>query len=238
MRSDNEDSWIVRALGNHDLWLAMVADGIGGYDGGEVASTMAVKICADYILALPRDNPETALGEAFIHSNRLVLEAGLGKDGFPGMGTTLTVALVKEKEGRVYVGHVGDSRAYIVSGSKIRQITDDHSVTGELVRNGSISEEEAMSHPGRNVLTRALGTQDSLVASIYSETLRPGDILLLCTDGLTSLVNSKEIVDLINNSPREEAAEALVEAANSRGGYDNTTVILLWPDVLVSADER
>ncbi len=235
VRPDNEDSWIVRSFQEASAWLAMVADGIGGYDGGEVASAMAVRLCTDYVLTAPHEeDPETILRKALAHGNQMILKASLEKEGYPGMGTTLTGALVREKEGRLYVGHVGDSRAYIVSGTKIRQITDDHSITGELVRKGTISEEDAMSHPGRNVLTMALGTQDFVTVSTYSERLCPGDIVLLCTDGLTSLVNSREIVDLLDGRPREETAEALVDMANSRGGYDNITVVLLWPDVSFS----
>ncbi len=232
VRFENEDSWAVRWFADARSWLAMVADGIGGHDGGEIASAMAVKHCTDYILdAFHGENPIEVLESALVQGNKAVYLAGLRQEGCSGMGTTLTVALVQEKEKRLFIGHVGDSRAYLISGPRISQITDDHSITGELLRNGTITEEDAAHHPGRNVLTMALGTQDSVTVSTYTCRLSPGDCVLLCTDGLTSLVSAREIAGLLSGRPRSHAAEALVSLANSRGGYDNATVVLLWPDV-------
>ncbi len=232
VRPDNEDSWVVEPLPKPRTWLAVVADGIGGNQGGQIASSMAVKLSVEHLKAhFGQAEPQRLLKEAIRDGNASILRAGLDKDGFPGMGTTFTGAIISEDGRRVDVGHVGDSRAYLVSGSTITQITDDHSVSGELVQDGTLSEEDAMKHPGRNMLTRAMGTQDEVMVSTYQEELSLGDVVLLCTDGLTGLVCSKEIVSLLNEKPREEAAEALVDLANSRGGFDNTTVVLLWPDL-------
>lgn len=234
VRADNEDSWTVQAFPGH-WWLAMVADGIGGNEGGEMASSLAVKYCTDYVLDHQgKEVPGGLLASALKYGNHMVFETALGHKGVPGMGTTLTGALVGERDGQLYVGHVGDSRAYVLSSNGIKQVTEDHSVTGELMRNGAISEEDAMRHPARNVLTAALGTQQSLTVSSYQEDLKPGDVVVLCTDGLTSLVSSKEMVQLLKEKPREEVARDLVNAANSRGGYDNVTVVLLWPEIPVA----
>ncbi|QUL98343.1 MAG: Stp1/IreP family PP2C-type Ser/Thr phosphatase [Candidatus Fermentithermobacillus carboniphilus] len=234
VRPENEDSWAVVDLSSsgRNIWLAMVADGLGGHEGGEVASSLAVKSAVDYIsLHIPQDPPPKLLQDAVEYGNRKVLQAATSGTGFPGMGTTLTCALVEEETSRLYVGHVGDSRVYLISGSKIRQITDDHSVTGELVRNGTISEEDAMRHPARNVLTMALGTQARVEVATYEEELSPGDVILLCTDGLTSLVSPSEIADVISKRRQDDVADALVDLANSRGGYDNVTVVVLWPAI-------
>lgn len=232
VRPNNEDSWAVQALPASRTWLAIVADGIGGNEGGQVASSMAVRVCLDHIKGrIGQVEPERLLRDSIEEGNAVILRAGNEKEGFPGMGTTFTGAIISEDLRKVYVGHVGDSRAYLVSGTSIKQITDDHSVSGLLVQDGALSEEDAMMHPGRNLLTRAMGTQDHVIVSTYQEDLGPGDIVLLCTDGLTSLVSSKEIVAALNDLPREKAAEGLVDLANSRGGYDNTTVVVLWPDL-------
>ena len=231
VRTDNQDSWRVQPLPG-SLWLAMVADGIGGNEGGGLASALAVKHCSDYVTAhCETEDPRELLVNALRRGNEVVFETAASYRGVPGMGTTLTAALVNEREGVLYVGHVGDSRAYVVSPQGIRQITEDHSVTGELMRNGTITEEDAMRHPARNVLTAAVGTQPHLEVSSYRERLSSGDVVLLCTDGLTSLVSSKEIVELLRQKPREEAAGELVNTANNRGGYDNVTVVLLWPEI-------
>lgn len=232
VRADNEDSWAVEEVSD-GLWLAVVADGIGGNEGGELASSLAVEHCVDYVRE-HRDRlpPGELLERALQHGNLKVFEVALGEKEVHGMGTTLTGALISEPGGRLHVGHVGDSRAYVVGASGIKQITEDHSITGELMRNGAITEEDAMRHPARNVLTMALGTQDSLTVASYREELEPGDVVVLCTDGLTSLVSSRELSSLLATRPREYVASELVNAANARGGYDNVTVVLLWPRVV------
>ena len=234
VRPGNEDSWTVRTLPDGS-WIAIVADGMGGVEGGEVASSLAVKYCTDYVLDhLGEKDPEDLLRNAVDFGNSKVFEAASSAHGVQGMGTTLTGALVPKGENKVYIGHVGDSRAYVVSRGRIRQVTDDQSITGELMRNGSITEEDAMKHPGRNVLTAALGTQESVSVSIYPLDVRKDDAVVLCTDGLTSLLNSKEVLTILQESPRDKVCSDLIDAANSRGGYDNVTVVILWPEVTAS----
>jgi serine/threonine protein phosphatase PrpC len=230
VRPDNEDAWMVQAFSER-VWLAMVADGIGGCEAGEVASSLAIKHCGEFILAnYEKHMPQELLFKAIRYGNRKVLHAA-AETGNVGMGTTLTAALVLEDESKIHIGHVGDSRAYLISRGQIRQITEDHSLAGELVRNGTITEEAAMRHPARNALTAALGTEMSVPIAIYEENLSPGDVVVLCTDGLTGLVNSKEIGEMTSMVGRKEVAQRFVDTANQRGGYDNVTVVLLWPDI-------
>ncbi len=231
VRPDNEDSWTVRSFSGSGVWLAMVADGIGGYEGGELASALAIEWAADHVQReYDMKSPEELLKEAFLFANGKILEAASGNKGLSQMGTTLTAALVLEAEGLLYVGHVGDSRAYVMSRGQIRQITDDHSITGELIRNGTISEADARKHPGRNLLTMALGSQEDIAVSVYREKLSENDLILLCTDGLTGLVESSEIASILAESSVTEAAQTMVDLSNSRGGHDNVTVVVLWPN--------
>ncbi len=234
VRPENEDCWTVQSFPD-GWWLGMVADGMGGYDGGEIASSLAVKHCTEYVVQHQgKEPPEELLKNALRYGNERVFAAAAADEGCRGMGTTLTVALVKEEGGLLFIGHVGDSRAYVVSPAGIRQVTEDHSITGELLRTGAITEEDAMKHPARNVLTAALGTQHSVAVSSYRADLSPGDAVILCTDGLTSLVSSKEMDKMLRERPREEVAKDLVNVANTRGGYDNVTVVVLWPRITES----
>ena len=235
VRPENEDSWLVSNLaraGKH-MWLAMVADGIGGHDGGEIASSLAVNSVSECfsqsLFALFVDKPEDALRSAVLYANSKILESSARGSGVPGMGTTLTCTMIDEKRRKAYFGHIGDSRAYVISGGSIMRITDDHSLSGELLKNGTITEEDAMRHPGRNVLTAALGAEEEIRIATYERDLLPHDIVLLCTDGLTGLVRAEEIFEAAMEYGKDGAAQKLVELANSRGGYDNITVVLLWP---------
>lgn len=210
----------------------MVADGIGGREGGQIASSLAVESVKDFFSQSSWDeDPVDLLTEAMIYANTRVFEAGTADSSITGMGTTLTCVLVYQDETKAFISHVGDSRAYIVSFGQIRRITDDHSVSGELLRKGAITEEDAMNHPNRNMLTAALGTQISLELSLYEEILLPDDVIVLCTDGLTSLVSAEEIRQTVLDYDYMNVASELVGLANNRGGYDNVTVILLWPDI-------
>jgi len=240
VRPENEDSWTVHEFSDGTT-LAIVADGMGGAEGGEIASSLAVKYCIEYAVAnLTLESSEDLLRGAISHANAKVFEAASSSVGAQGMGTTLTAALFAQGEGMVYVGHVGDSRAYAISRQGIHLVTEDQSITGELIRNGSITEEDAMKHPARNILTAALGTQESVVVSIYTVDLGTGDVMVLCTDGLTSLLSSREVLAILQRSPKDKAAVDLIDAANERGGYDNVTAVILWPEVTakVGAEKR
>ncbi len=252
VRSKNEDAWLVRRIREKpDLWFLAVADGMGGFEGGEFASKLAIQTCYDYLVRAvagwddgdegkrnlaeevepgehaPRSLPE-ALENGVRKANEVVYKEALGLFGYPGMGTTLTAALIQGND--LYVSHVGDSRAYLISSGVIKQISEDHSIVGELVKNGALSEDEAMRHPQRHILTLALGTEADLPVSSYHEKLKDCDAVLLCTDGLTTLVSSSEILEAVKTRPRSEVSSFLANLANSRGGYDNITLVVFWVD--------
>lgn len=221
VRSLNEDV----GYASEELGLFVVADGMGGHNGGEVASQTALsellKACTWSEVRTPED-----LHEPLNRVNRAVWEKSRTDPTLWGMGTTLTMAKVVGQE--VLIGHIGDSRAYVInSRGELRQITRDHSLVEELVRSGNLSEGEARVHPQRNYLTRALGTQPDAKIDVFSFRLNSGDICLLCTDGLTREVEPDEIGSIVIAAPDlQSAADELVDLANQRGGRDNITVVL------------
>ncbi|WP_445147993.1 Stp1/IreP family PP2C-type Ser/Thr phosphatase [Baekduia sp. Peel2402] len=219
-RSANEDSYWVRSP------LFVLADGMGGAQAGEVASKTAVDVFADQG-GLP-DGPgtyEERLAGLVAAANSQVHERAQSDDQFAGMGTTLTVAYVGEDD--LAIAHVGDSRFYVLRDGQLSQLTDDHSLVGELVRRGQISAEEAEDHPQRSIITRALGIEGEVVVDHFSWPVRDGDVFLLCSDGLTGMVPDPRVAELIATSPDlSTAATRLIAAANEAGGRDNITVIL------------
>ncbi|MDD4238912.1 MAG: Stp1/IreP family PP2C-type Ser/Thr phosphatase [Desulfotomaculaceae bacterium] len=224
VRSLNEDSLCV----SPEIGLFAVADGMGGHLAGEVASVTALQML-EQVLAKrlqKREGPEQALIAAVQEANRKIFELASRNQQWAGMGTTITACLKREKV--IYIAQVGDSRAYLLRENLIVQLTEDHSLVRELVRNGGLTEEQALHHPQRNVLTRALGTAPSLNVDIYHHEISPGDLLLLCTDGLTGYLRPDEIMLTIRTSPDlDRAARSLVDKALGSGGKDNITVILL-----------
>lgn len=236
VRPANEDSLFAGPLaeqGGASVILLAIADGMGGYQAGEVASQMAVHSVCRYLESRACDWPSPESGQewlelirsAMTQANQEILLAGNSNDQYNGMGTTMTAALVVGD--RLYLGHVGDSRLYHLGSGSLHQITNDHSLVGELVRNGELSSDEAMTHPQRNLLIRALGTDGKVVIDTISLELSAGDSLLLCTDGLSNLVRASELaVALTGTEAAEQIAARLVEQANSRGGYDNVSVII------------
>jgi serine/threonine protein phosphatase PrpC len=215
-RRHNEDSYVVRPP------LFAVADGMGGAQAGEVASRLAVE-------ALDDDDGSgggVARVEALVQeANRRVYRHAEEHSATSGMGTTMTLALVED--GTVTIGHVGDSRAYLIRDGSLEQLTEDHSLVAELIRSGKLSPEEADSHPQRSVITRALGTDPDVDVDTYTVDARPGDVFLLCSDGLTSMVGTDVILAAIeeHHGDFDAAAKALVVAANRGGGEDNITVV-------------
>jgi PPM family protein phosphatase len=207
--------------------LAVVADGMGGHEGGQVASGIAVETVRDVYLAYSGDNPGDALLTAFQDAHAAIQTYAREHPELRGMGTTCTAVALRDRD--LYYGHVGDSRLYLIRESGISQVTDDHSLVGRLLRDGQITAEEAAVHPDKNVLTAALG-MDSAVPGDFSEAPRPldpNDILLICTDGLHGLVNDRELWHIALNNPPREACRELVRIANDRGGFDNITVQIL-----------
>jgi protein phosphatase len=223
-RPANEDCYALAP----DLGLFLVADGMGGHRAGQVASEMAAQaaVAALRTLADASASLTEKLRYAVSSANREILSAALAKPELAGMGTTL-VALLADGE-RVALAHVGDSRGYLVRGARIRCLTDDHSLVAELVRRREISESAAKGHPHRHVLTRALGVRRNVEPDLAELSPEPGDVFVLCSDGLTGLVEDEEIAEVVGaERDLEVACGRLVDAANSRGGEDNITVLLV-----------
>ena len=204
--------------------LFAVADGMGGAQAGEVAAGLAAAVLEE---AHGDERGEERVASLIQEANRRVFQRSSEDMAASGMGTTMTVALVDAAEGSIAVGHVGDSRAYRVRGEQLEQLTDDHSLVGELLRSGKLSPEEAESHPQRSVITRALGTEPDVDVDTFTVPAEPGDVYLVCSDGLTSMVSDGEIQALlVEMDDLDRAARALVDAANAGGGEDNITVVL------------
>ena len=216
-RSANEDSLVVAPP------FFAVADGMGGAKAGEVASAMATESFES-----ERDSdeaPEVQLERILREANRRIYELANSDESHRGMGTTLTAARVTP-EG-ISLGHVGDSRAYRLREGELEQLTKDHSLVAELERSGQITAEAAEHHPQRSIITRALGPEPEVEVDTYTVPARPGDLFLLCSDGLTSMISDGEVGSILRSATDlDEAAEALVLAANQSGGRDNITVVL------------
>ncbi len=219
-RSANEDSYWVHSP------LFVLADGMGGAQAGEVASETAVSVFSAQG-GMP-DGPgtyEERLAALVAQANGQVYSQAQSDDQFAGMGTTLTVAYVGEDD--LAIAHVGDSRFYVLRDGELTQLTDDHSLVGELVRRGQISAEEAEDHPQRSIITRALGIEGEVTVDHFSWPVRDGDLFLLCSDGLTGMVSDAGVAEILAGAPSlAVAAQQLVAAANEAGGRDNITVIL------------
>lgn len=230
VRLVNEDRVCVEASVNGFAY-AVVADGMGGHLAGDVASQMTIQYIDQQMkLRLQAGMDEDACAELLraliLEANDLVYKLAGTSEQYAGMGTTVVAVIAKPS--RVVVAHIGDSRAYMISGGSIVQLTEDHSLVNELLKNGQINEEEAASHPRRNVLIRALGTDPSVEVDVTSHEWQEGDILLLCTDGLSGLVPTEEIVATVSSEACwHEKAEQLVARALEAGGDDNVTVVLL-----------
>jgi protein phosphatase len=236
-RKGNEDSLFV----NPEQHLFVVADGMGGHAAGEVASKVAVESINEFVCLTGGDEEITwpfgldenisydgnRLKTAIRYANRKVLEATREKSEYEGMATTVAAVLVDGDSGNI--GHVGDSRVYLVRDGEISQLTSDHSWVNEQIQSGVISPDQARTHPLRNVVTRALGGKPDLQVDMQQHKARPGDILLLCSDGLTTMIADDEIATVVREAEGDvdEAAQALVNSANAKGGEDNITVILI-----------
>ncbi len=215
-REANEDNFVCGPL-------FAVVDGMGGAQAGEVASQMAVDVL---VAGDPNGGtPEERLTRVIRRANRKIHELAERDESRRGMGTTATAAIVEGRD--VSLGHVGDSRAYRLRDGRLEQLTHDHSLVAELVRSGQLSEEAAENHPQRSVITRALGPEADVEVDAHSHVARDGDVYLLCSDGLTSMISGAEIAGILRAaSSLEEAATTLVRAANQSGGKDNITVVL------------
>jgi PPM family protein phosphatase len=230
VRTNNED----RLLIDEPLGLLVVADGMGGHAGGEVASAMAVTAVAAYVknsLVRPGPANQTAalLRAAIRTADEAIWTHAYTHHDLRGMGTTVVLALCQGEQ--VHIAHVGDSRAYLLHHGELRQLTEDHSVVARLIKTGRLTPRRGRTHPLRHQITRSLGSRQA-VADLLCMTWQAGDYLLLCSDGLTNMVEDHDIKELIlqGNTDVRAACEALVTRANANGGEDNTSVILAYHD--------
>ena len=230
MRDNNEDKWdffepedpaVMAVKGS----VYAVADGMGGHSAGQIACELALKTLLSVYYADPSPDQDASLRRAVGEANELIYGTAQAIPDRQGMGTTLTAAVLCED--RLTVAQVGDSRAYLVRGGTISQITQDHSWVAEQVRLGTMSLAEAQVSPFRNIITRSVGTAATVEPDIFTQTLQAGDTLVLCSDGLTGHVEPSEISDMVQGQGPSSAATALVEAANERGGRDNITALVL-----------
>jgi serine/threonine protein phosphatase PrpC len=218
VRRRNEDAFVL------DPPLFAVADGMGGAQAGEVASRLAAAAFREYHEA-DRLAPDQRLQAIIQEANRRIFERARADSDVSGMGTTVTAALLTGR--RLTLGHVGDSRAYRIRDGELEQLTEDHSLVGDLMRSGRLTPEEADSHPQRSVITRALGTDPEVSIDTITVDAEPGDLFLLCSDGLTTMVTDEDILGILSAAPTlDDAARELVRAANTGGGEDNVTVVL------------
>jgi PPM family protein phosphatase len=215
-RQGNEDSYFVRAP------LFVVADGMGGAQAGEVASEMAVE---SFDRGLPDGSPADGLVQVIEEANRRIHERSRSEAQRAGMGTTVTAAYVGERD--VTIAHVGDSRAYVLRNGELERLTRDHSLVGELVARGKLTEEQAETHPQRSVITRALGPEPDVQVDVQVYQARAGDVFMVCSDGLTSMVPESRVRELLEGAGSlDQAGRELIATANDAGGRDNITVIL------------
>jgi len=233
VRSNNEDSYLLAP----ELELAIVADGMGGHNSGEVASSLGVKVTRDKFESMsgtglkPKPYNEkfcletNQLGFAVQLANSVIYEAGNSSTNSKGMGTTLTAAFFRSP--RICLAHIGDSRAYLLRDGQLKQITEDHSLVQEHVRNGVLTREQAEVSPLQNILTRALGAQKTPVVDLLEAELAEGDRILMCTDGLFKAVKEQEILAALKVQPDDlQACAGLIATANTNGGPDNITLII------------
>ena len=235
IRRNNEDSYVV----DDGLRLYAVADGIGGHEGGEVASRLAIEgllqvaherfpragekpLSEDPVMG---DPVTSLLMRAFARSNRLIRQSAADNPALAGMGTTLTALLLSHKA--AYIAHIGDSRAYLLRSGSLSRVTEDHSVVAEHIRAGLLTPDEARKSPYRHIITRSLGLEPDPIADERKIEINKHDIFLLCTDGLTEMVEDAEISWILASSSPQGAVEGLIRLANDRGGVDNITVVVI-----------
>jgi len=231
-REKNEDA-ISIPLENEGIKLFILADGMGGANAGEKASSLAIQTIRDYIrlnfikIERTKEEIEKVIRKAMIEANRKVFELSEEYQEYKGMGTTVVVVLIYR--GRLYIGHIGDSRVYRLRQSVLRQLTKDHSYVQELLRQGTITIEEAKNHPQKNVLLKALGCDRDIVPDVITKGFVKGDVILMCSDGLTNMVQDKEIYEIImkNTSDLKVACKMLIDTANQNGGIDNVSAIII-----------
>ncbi len=231
-RKDNQDSYGFFEPGDEEKFLKkgrlfIVADGLGGHRGGKVASSMAVDIVGREYYACEYDDIYKSLISAIEKANREIYEKGKSDEALERMGTTCTTVVIRQPY--LYLAHVGDSRAYIIRDNIIKQISTDHTLVEEMVNSGIINKKDAKNHPDSHILTRSLGIHSEVEIDILDPPIKleDGDVILICSDGLTVYLSDEEIKKIVKKHSPEEACEKLIDIANSRGGRDNITVEII-----------
>lgn len=207
--------------------LLVVADGMGGHRAGDFASRFTVEVLVEEVQNSKETHPEQILGNAIQTANERLMEEAAKDSRLEGMGTTLVAATILDHV--LYFANVGDSRLYLIN-KEIRQLSKDHSMVEEMVRLGGLTEEEAKHHPDKNIITRAMGVKDKVEPDFFEYRLKGGDTILMCSDGLTNMVDDDEIFQIVK-SARDivEAVETLIQRANENGGSDNIGIVLAQP---------
>ena len=230
VRKENQDSFAFSAISADCVW-AVVCDGMGGHNGGKTASSTAVEhitevISGDYREGMSGDAISDMLIKAVEESNSLIYKMSVADPALSGMGTTCDLVFVSGSS--VHVAHVGDSRTYSIRGGKILQLTEDHSLVQEMVKRGEITADEAMRHPNKNLITRAIGVSPEVHIDYIEAEFSYGDVLLLCSDGLSNYVSKADMVKTVNENRGVLLIDTLVEAAKRHGGFDNITVTVIY----------
>ncbi len=228
LREQNQDAYAVSEAGRYPVFV--LCDGMGGHRAGEIASTEAasdiVKTMED-LMAEDDGSLFVKITSAVSHANNHVYSMSVSEPAYGGMGTTCDVCVVSQEDG-AYIGHVGDSRVYIFNGHGLYQITKDHSLVEEMIDQGRLTRDEALTYERRNYITRAIGTQATVQTDTYLVSFKPGDIILMCSDGLTNMVAEIDIAYILSDKTGlEDKARRLIELANDNGGQDNITVVLI-----------
>jgi protein phosphatase len=223
VRTSNQDSYLI----DEDKGLFVVCDGMGGHKGGDVASSLAIKAIRDSLSDYREDEPLKWLNQSVSRANDLIREWGQNDPDLFEMGTTITAAIIKEQE--LIIAHVGDSRLYHINNKGINKVTRDHTLAEQMITDGLLKAEETSGNAYNHILTRALGIDNQVLIDNLAENVMPGDIILLCTDGLSDMLQESDILTTINEFSFDiaVAARKLIERALNNGGYDNVTVILV-----------
>ncbi len=223
-RQSNQDSFLV----NQDLGLFVVADGMGGHSGGEVASAVAVESVEDVIARPPKENlsPRELLTHAYSEASRRIFDkAAYERPELLGMGTTMV--MLHRFGNSMYICNVGDSRCYLFRNHHLWQVTEDHSLVNEQLRAGLINEDQVKNFVGRNVITRSVGYEREVIVDVYERPLTKGDVFLLCSDGLSGMITDQKISEILSSNSPEKATAACIENALTNGGLDNVTVLIV-----------
>lgn len=230
-RSMNQDSFLVSENKDNGLNLYILADGMGGYKGGEIASKVAIQAVSKFItekfdnIAKDKQSILELLEDAITFANSAIYEESEEDEELQDMGTTLEVLMIYKS--KVYIGHIGDSRIYRIRKNRMKKITTDHSYVEKLIQDGEITREEAYNHPKKNLLIKALGTDEVVEPDLIYTVLNKNDILIICSDGLTNMIREEKIFDIVKENSEKDVTDVLVDEANNAGGLDNITVIVI-----------